>query len=684
MASHTAAHQTSPPQRADPQRAAARPAERMSIPARAGIGRLQRALGNSGMHRLLRSGAIQAKLTVGPADDQYEREADRMADEVMRMPEAAAGSTVQRTTLRIQRACAECEREEKTLQRQSSATASQVPVQINRKCATCEDPEEEKPIVQAKRSHSDPPETSSSLESYVASSRGSGQPLASSTRAYFEPRFGHSFDHVRVHTDSHSAQASQEISALAFTAGSDIYFAHGQYTPGTVHGDRLLGHELTHVLQQDTSAHAATTSDRQPARRTVTPVSGLAVQRVADKSDVPAMVCTPDPAPGTPVGTNIMFGSADRTLDAGDKAQIAADHAAWLARGGIDTLTVDGFASSEDSARNNWTLSCDRAEAVKAEFVRLGVPAGMVTTIAHGETEEFSTASRPPNRRAVVSTVSGTPPALVIFPVSFGASANRVPPGITVPVIVFAVGVPAGRSIDLDIQGSGGANGTATVAPATITGAAIVSVTGGVQTTPGSAGSLLLRARMGGLTLGTSTGFTVAAHPTNFSVTLNSDLNTATQVGLLANNAWTSDGTGGVAELDQIQRGEAIAQGHQDNPPYSSGLGAPSGKTAGNVSPRVDTHAEPKAAINTSVFLVLRGRRFTDVVNQLFIFDDARTGLLNQTAVNSGFTITSTLSFNASRSGWDEQTVKTGAATTVGARTATAGAGTATSLVHPL
>ena len=105
MAKAVAARQTARSRRADPQRrAAARPAQRGAIPARAGIDRLQRALGNRGMYHLLRSGAIQAKLTIGPADDEYEREADRVADDVMRMPETPSGLTAQGTEEELQRA----------------------------------------------------------------------------------------------------------------------------------------------------------------------------------------------------------------------------------------------------------------------------------------------------------------------------------------------------------------------------------------------------------------------------------------------------------------------------------------------------------------------------------------------------------------------------------------------------
>jgi hypothetical protein len=55
---------------------------------------------------------------------------------------------------------------------------------------------------------------------------------------------------VRVHTDSHAAEAASAIGARAFTVGSDVFFGAGEYAPGTAEGDQLIGHELTHVAQQ--------------------------------------------------------------------------------------------------------------------------------------------------------------------------------------------------------------------------------------------------------------------------------------------------------------------------------------------------------------------------------------------------------------------------------------------------
>jgi hypothetical protein len=65
-----------------------------------------------------------------------------------------------------------------------------------------------------------------------------------------EPRFAYDFSHVRVHTDERAAQSAHDVDALAYTQGSDIVFAQGQYAPETQEGKGLLVHELTHVVQQ--------------------------------------------------------------------------------------------------------------------------------------------------------------------------------------------------------------------------------------------------------------------------------------------------------------------------------------------------------------------------------------------------------------------------------------------------
>jgi hypothetical protein len=78
----------------------------------------------------------------------------------------------------------------------------------------------------------------------------SGRPLDAATADRMGQRFAHDFSHVRVHDDAVAAASSRAVDAEAFTVGHHVVFAHGRYSPGTGPGDRLLAHELTHVVQQ--------------------------------------------------------------------------------------------------------------------------------------------------------------------------------------------------------------------------------------------------------------------------------------------------------------------------------------------------------------------------------------------------------------------------------------------------
>lgn len=80
--------------------------------------------------------------------------------------------------------------------------------------------------------------------------RSPGQPLDAETRAFMEPRFGHDFSRVRVHTGARAAESARAVNALAYTVGRDVVFGEGQYAPGASAGRRLLAHELAHVVQQ--------------------------------------------------------------------------------------------------------------------------------------------------------------------------------------------------------------------------------------------------------------------------------------------------------------------------------------------------------------------------------------------------------------------------------------------------
>jgi len=222
---------------------------------------------------------VQAKLVIGPPDDEYEKEADRIADEVMRMPDPQAQGAcptcdedeelvqtkplADRITPLVQRQVDPEDDEEEILQSKSEDTVqrqtepedeeeeiiqTKADNTVQRQEAIHEDEEEE--VIQMKPAGTArtvaAPETAAS----IVSLQGGGRPLTASESTFFEPRFGRDFSDVRIHDSPRASQAASAISARAFTRGADIVFASGQSATGTRTGRQLLAHELTHVVQQ--------------------------------------------------------------------------------------------------------------------------------------------------------------------------------------------------------------------------------------------------------------------------------------------------------------------------------------------------------------------------------------------------------------------------------------------------
>jgi hypothetical protein len=121
-------------------------------------------------------------------------------------------------------------------------------------CAACSK-KKESAALQRAAIHSEPVNEAPPIVSEVL--RLPGQPLDAATRAYFEPRFGHDFSRVRVHTDAGAAQSAAAVNAYAYTVGRDMVFGAGLYQPKSERGRQLLAHELTHVVQQSAVNSAA-------------------------------------------------------------------------------------------------------------------------------------------------------------------------------------------------------------------------------------------------------------------------------------------------------------------------------------------------------------------------------------------------------------------------------------------
>ncbi len=180
------------------------------------------------VNNILRAG-VQPKLKIGAVNDPAEVEADRVADQVMRMPAPANEGA------------------------QISTKAN--PSDINRKCTDCGEEEKiqrkETPDIRMKETGGTGGHTASAEASAAINSLGSGTPLQASERAFFEPRFGQDLSHIRVHTGGTADAASQSINARAFSLGNNIAFASGEYQPSTHSGRTLMAHEITHTLQGD-------------------------------------------------------------------------------------------------------------------------------------------------------------------------------------------------------------------------------------------------------------------------------------------------------------------------------------------------------------------------------------------------------------------------------------------------
>lgn len=180
---------------------------------------------------------VQAKLKVNAPGDKYEQEADRVADQVMRMPEP-----------RVQRQAGPEEDEEETVQAKLAESA------IQRQEEEPEDEDEEEEPIQTKQSGGQTPQIGPSLATQIRSLKGGGQPLSPATLGFFEPRFRRDFDRVRVHTSPQASEIARALNAQAFTRGQDIVFGAGQYRPSNPEGRKLLAHELAHVAQQNPTA----------------------------------------------------------------------------------------------------------------------------------------------------------------------------------------------------------------------------------------------------------------------------------------------------------------------------------------------------------------------------------------------------------------------------------------------
>jgi hypothetical protein len=160
----------------------------------------------------------QPKLAENTPGGSYEQEADRVSEQVMRMPDP-----------QLQRACPcgggcpKCQTEHRSQEHARLQTKGVGSGALGQTAV--------------------PPIVHEVL-------RSPGRSLDPATRGFMESRFGHDFTRVRVHTGENAAASAKAVGALAYAYGSDVTFGAGQYSPHTSEGRRLLAHELAHIVQQ--------------------------------------------------------------------------------------------------------------------------------------------------------------------------------------------------------------------------------------------------------------------------------------------------------------------------------------------------------------------------------------------------------------------------------------------------
>jgi hypothetical protein len=164
---------------------------------------------------------MQTKLKVNEPGDIYEREADRIADQVLAAP---AHPAVSGAPPRIQR-----------FSGQSNGQMDAAPASVDQALAS------------------------------------PGRPLQPALRQDMEQRFGYDFSRVRVHSGAAAEQSSRDVNAHAYTMGQNIVFGAGRFAPGTHEGRRLIAHELTHVVQQSDSDGSSV--DQSNEKRGLTPMA---------------------------------------------------------------------------------------------------------------------------------------------------------------------------------------------------------------------------------------------------------------------------------------------------------------------------------------------------------------------------------------------------------------------------
>lgn len=229
---------------------------------------------------------VQTKLSVNKPGDKFEKEADTMADKVVRMPAPLVKDDkmlASPTSGKIQKAELKDEKVQKAEMKDEKVQKAEVKEE---KIQKAEVKDEKVQKAEAKDEKLQRKETAVSggmtgaTQSAIQGQKTGGTPISNDVRSYMEPRFGADFSNVRIHNDQDSASLNNQLSARAFTYQNHIFFSRDQYQPGTGEGKQLLAHELTHTIQQ---GHSSQHTDNVSTSATPPAVQRFGLQDALDK-----------------------------------------------------------------------------------------------------------------------------------------------------------------------------------------------------------------------------------------------------------------------------------------------------------------------------------------------------------------------------------------------------------------
>jgi outer membrane protein OmpA-like peptidoglycan-associated protein len=351
---------------------------------------LHRTAGNQAVGTLLATPRpqLQAQLRIGQPGDAFECEADRVAD-AMAGPAAPRGSLpgisqIHGAGTGALRRCAHCGGD-RGASESGGTLAGTVQGALQRKCQCAQGKDDE--LMQRRETPGETPRVPAGFTAQLAGLRGAGAPLSPAQRSFFEPRFGHDFGAVRLHTGALAESSAEAVRARAFTLGNDVVFGRGEYSPDSPSGRHLLAHELTHVVQQTPMVlRRQPLQQRGPAGPTNTTgtVSSVAA---ASGSGLQSQV---SPLMAYFMGSTTLegFASGSAALTIAHRQEIhriALVQSDLLVLYPLSKVQVIGHSDTVGGASVNRTMGQARADAVKAALIANGIAEALLVTESVGE-----------------------------------------------------------------------------------------------------------------------------------------------------------------------------------------------------------------------------------------------------------------------------------------------------------